>query len=358
MHSNLEKAKGYAELIRYSGDKKHNGSLGDSSLDYQVRDALYKSGLLITKQVTPLLDRALKKAFNCLELPHDCTVSFVYSSPDIQAECFAGSVHECTIRFSSSLINLLNEEELAFVAGHELGHFLLEHSIARNESFTRSIENFVQQRAQEISADRIGLLACKDVKVAIKALMKIISGLGDEYLKFNVGQFISQLSRVKTASDDGELVSTHPSIIVRSRALLWFAMGDTISKFPNDLSRKDIDALDEKVSAELHRYVDSSAKQVIEESKKNLSMWLAAAHCFKDGKFERSEQKIFAEMFGEDLLKKMINFISGLNVNEVHNVIRGKIESAQDEMKRIIPNSFDEEFLKIKKSIEIFSRNN
>ncbi len=354
MPNDLEKAKSYAELIRYSGDTKHDGSLGNLSPGRQVRDALYKSGLLITKHITPSLDCSLRRVFDCLELPYQCAEAFVYSSPDIQAECFASSVHECTIRFSSSLINLLSEEELTFVAGHELGHFLLEHGIARGESSTNSVEYFVQQRAQEISADRIGLLACENIQVAIRALMKIISGLGDSHLRFNVGQFISQLSHVQTSAGNDNLIDTHPSIIVRSRSLLWFSMGDTLTKFPDGLPREDIDVLDKRVSTELHKYVDSSAKAVIEQSKKNLAMWLAAGYCFEDGRFDKKEQKAFAEMFNEELLHKMINFISDLNVNEVRDIIHKRIESAKSDLESIIPGAFESECQKIKNSVDAF----
>ena len=53
----------------------------------------------------------------------------------------------------------------------------------------------MQERAQELSVDRVGLIACGSVDIAIRALMKTVSGLSSEHLRFDVGTFISQLDK-------------------------------------------------------------------------------------------------------------------------------------------------------------------
>src|SRR5687768_6615234 len=83
------------------------------------------------------------------------------------------------VRFSSTLVDILDEEEFCFVVGHELGHFLLRHTAGLHGS-TESLELFMLQRAQEISADRLGMVACGSLDVAIKALKKTISGLNNK----------------------------------------------------------------------------------------------------------------------------------------------------------------------------------
>ena len=46
------------------------------------------------------------------------------------------------------------------------------------------------KRAQEISVDRIGLIACGNIRLASNALLKTVSGLGHKYIKFNINQYI------------------------------------------------------------------------------------------------------------------------------------------------------------------------
>ena len=90
----------------------------------------------------------------------------MYASPDLNAECYLGDTSNCIIRFSSSLIDILDKNEFEFVVGHELGHFLLSHQQACVTE--KNLEYYIQQRAQEISADRLGLIACDSLDIALK----------------------------------------------------------------------------------------------------------------------------------------------------------------------------------------------
>ena len=95
----------------------------------------------------------------------------------------------------------------------------------------------MQSRAQEISVDRVGLVACGDLSVAIRAMMKTVSGLEHRHLRFDAGQFISQVSRLSQGTSD-EVWNSHPSMVVRSRALLWFSMDNDLEGYPGSI---DID---------------------------------------------------------------------------------------------------------------------
>ena len=55
------------------------------------------------------------------------------------------------------------------------GHFLLSHNI-EEQHLVESQEGYIKKRAQEISVDRIGLLACKDINILESAITKSLSG--------------------------------------------------------------------------------------------------------------------------------------------------------------------------------------
>jgi len=89
----------------------------------------------------------------------------------------------------SSLINILDEEELKFVIGHELGHVHFGHTWLNTllggmagvpaPYGLSAIVNLTFRswnRACEYSADRAGLLACGSLNKAIMALMEIAAG--------------------------------------------------------------------------------------------------------------------------------------------------------------------------------------
>ena len=326
MQASLEAARREAERLRYAEDRVHHHSYGDQDRIRRVRDAFYRSGLLISPQSTPALSQAFDSVCERLKLPRDHVDAFIHASADIQAECFVGSSEQCMIRFSSALVNLLDEEEFTFVAGHELGHFLLGHG-AVAEDPGETLEYFMQSRAQEISVDRVGLVACGNLAVSIRAMMKTISGLEHRHLRFDVGQFISQLSRLSQERADHEMWNSHPSMLVRSRALLWFSMDNDLDGYPESIDPEHVAKLDERVRQDFLRYVDGPAHEKIEQCKRNLAMWLAAREIVKDGRFEKSEQDAFREMFGEELLGKLVSFLSDLNSDEVEDAVYERVRN-------------------------------
>lgn len=348
MSDGLRAAQELAERVRFSGDTLRRRSEGDASHTETVRSLFYQSGLRISREVTPSLSERLNAVYERLNIPKDTVEAFVYSSPEIQAECFAGGTSECVIRFSSSLVDILDEDEFGFVAGHELGHFLLGHGVAKMETRRESLEYFMQQRSQEISVDRIGLLACGSLDIAVRALMKTVSGLTSRHLRFDVGTFVSQLRKPSDPSRHNSQTDSHPSIVVRCRALLWFSLNDFSTKGAQVFSEEQMSKLDERIQNDLNKYVDGPARRRIQEAKEDLAMWMTACEIVQNGIFEKGEQATFAEMFGEDTLEKLKNFLRDIPAPEVQDTVYEKMKSAREELENLIPTSFESEVAKIR----------
>ena len=164
----LFRAREIANSVRFSSDRQ-NGRNSTADFDpNSVRDFFLCNELNITREVTPKLYRSITTVLERMGIPEEYVSAFVYAAPEINATCYSGINAECIIRFSSALVEILNEDEFHFVIGHELGHFLLLHSGARLNKEDEGIEYFIKQRAKEISADRIGLIACNSLNASIK----------------------------------------------------------------------------------------------------------------------------------------------------------------------------------------------
>ena len=161
------------------------------------------------------------------------------------------------IELTSALVERMNDDELRFVMGHELGHLAFRHHRARlsvaafgvdetGESkapslLVRRLESW--DRLAEISADRAGLMVVGlRLDVAVSAFFKLQSGLGPEHLRFDVHAFLDQLSAIEQL-ERRELLArfSHPATPIRVRALQLFAAarqhGDPCASIDDEVMR-------------------------------------------------------------------------------------------------------------------------
>ena len=338
MSDELLKARKHAERLRYSGDLALDDGENIEAELTAIRNHHYQNGLCISSEVTPALSTGLGNVYQRLQIPEDTVEAFVYPAPEIQAACISDGSNACVIRFSSALIETLSAEEFEFVAGHELGHFLLRHD--RGECSQDNLEYFMRTRAQEISADRIGMTACDSLDTSIHAMMKTISGLTSQHLRFDVRTFLSQ---IKTHSSHNDEYSSHPSVLVRCRALLWFSTSDE--------SENSLDKIDKRIEADLRNYVDGPARKKIEEAKENLSMWLTVRQMCEDNNFNKSEQARFSELFGERNMEGLKNYLQTIPAAQVRETIDKRADTAQKELIDMIPMASAEEIAKIEQLV-------
>jgi hypothetical protein len=347
MLSELLSARELANNVRFSDDAPTLNEQGQSRRSLGIKNSFYCNELAISEQVTPALDRSLSRALLRLQIPRSAVEAFVYASPEINAQCLTGNDSECVIRLSSALIEILTAEELEFVIGHELGHFLLSHHGLGNTDSAGSLEDYIQYRAQEISADRIGVIASGSLEVALKAMLKTISGLSGQHLRFDISKFISQIRSTKgTVSQHSQ--STHPSVLVRGRALLWFSIaGFDASAGSQGLETTSITDVDRRVRADMDRYVDGAAKLRLKEASAELAMWLCADSIVETGSFSKKSQERFKSDFGEETLVKLMDFLKDQSKEENRLAVLEKIKLARSLLEVLMPSSYQAEYTRL-----------
>jgi len=352
MLDELAEARNFARTVRYSGDTL----TADESIKIENTEieAFYSlNSIQVTSLVTPVISKSIDKVIKRLQIPASSVKAYVYASPEIQATCYAGNEADCIIRLSSGLIDILENKELEFVIGHEIGHFLYNHGLAASLNNNESLEFSIKQRAQEISADRIGLLASESLDVSIRAMMKTISGLTTKYLKFDIAAFLSQLSNTAKYKSQISVNSSHPSMFLRCRALLWFSMSETFKNGEKNYKPNEIEKLNTKIENDIDKYIDSLAYEKINDLKKDVEMWLAVSMIVKDGSFNSDEQAIFKEMFGENTLEKLKNFLSSHDsATAAKKTTSKKLEDSIKSLYSTIPISFESEMESLEKKIK------
>ena len=164
-----------------------------------------------------------------------------------------GYKEDTLLVLNSGTVDLLSEDELRYVAGHEMGHVKSGHVLyhTMGELFNNAISQIPLVsslttpiyyalmywiRMSEFTADRAGLLACQNIDAAVSAIIKM-SGLPLKYFeKMDKDSFVKQATEfrgsfsgftdnvIKTLTIAG---STHPWTVLRAAELLtWYDSGE------------------------------------------------------------------------------------------------------------------------------------
>ena len=252
-----------ANYIRYSDDKITDYSDTDMDALFQYESFYSNIGLRISDEITPSLYKNLKIVCDRLGVPEYKIKAFVLSRPDINAHCKHFQKEGAIIALNSELINLMSDGEIQFIMGHEIGHFLMNHNYFDDDPKITEEES-INSRAGEISSDRIGLLACIDVETAIKAMIRLQSGLSNKFLRFDTSAFLLDAKSEKLVRSQLER-STHPSARIRADALLRFSLSKPYQQIVhNEKSGTSLSSVDNHIKEELDTYFNMKEKGFFE----------------------------------------------------------------------------------------------
>ncbi|MFI1174738.1 M48 family metallopeptidase [Streptomyces melanogenes] len=176
---------------------------------------------------------------------------YVTQDPRPNAMCIG--LDEPIIVVTTGLVELLDEEEMRAVVGHEVGHALSGHSVYRTillfltnlalkiawiplgNVAVMAIVTALREwfRKSELSADRAGLLVGQDLQASMRGLMKIAGG--NHLHEMNVDAFLEQAEEYEAGGDLRDSVlkilnvlpRSHPFTTVRAAELKkWAATRD------------------------------------------------------------------------------------------------------------------------------------
>jgi Zn-dependent protease with chaperone function len=196
--------------------------------------ALLRGARQVTSEDTPALAALAQRCMQRIQ-PGDVEI-YVAPSEQLNAYTFGLSTPRVVVMYSE-LFRIMDEDELCFILGHELGHVALGHTrlnsllggmagIPSSSSATAvmSLAFLAWNRACEYSADRAGLLACGKPEKAITALIKIVAGpqaLSRSGMELAYRQIDAQDDTLLGSL--GEALGSHPMIIRRIEQIRSFA---------------------------------------------------------------------------------------------------------------------------------------
>jgi Zn-dependent protease with chaperone function len=161
---------------------------------------------------------------------------FIRHSRELNAYAMGFQGSSCVVLHSEIVHTLTNTpKDLQFIIGHEFTHIKCSHVLWRtiaagNPILGRiPILNYVLplffswwSRQAEYTADRGGLIACKDLAASQRALARLLVG-PELFDRLNIEEFMKQARKGDVSTVAGELFSSHPLLAKRLLALEEFA---------------------------------------------------------------------------------------------------------------------------------------
>src|SRR3954447_2864679 len=298
----LRKLKGVQK-----GPKAMSGLINERA----VRLELMGSSIRVDERQFGVLHRLLAEVGATLDAP-ELPELYVQASPLFNA--FTIGMDKPVIVLNSALIDLLDEEELRFVIGHELGHAMSGHAVYQTLllrllsvsgllsvipmgglSIRMIIAALMEwSRKAELSADRAGLLATQDPGTAFRTHMKLASGGHVDNL--DQTSFFAQGAEYAGATDIRDSVlklllierRSHPFPVSRAAELRgWVDSGAYTAILGGTYPRRDEDdtaRVSEAAQAAARSYTDAfkSSQDVLGRMMHDAAGWAGSAKGWLD----------------------------------------------------------------------------
>jgi hypothetical protein len=321
--------------INLNDFKKNSNELDNNHLSN-----LLTNSVRVSKEILPKVGKAIEIVFKRIKIENNFNFFVTADNNQANASCsLMSTASRPDIVLTSRLIELLSLEELQFVIGHEVAHYVYQHALYPNhnnvEDRNLKLNILNLSRAAEISADRIGFLACNSLEDSLRANFKLASGLSDKNFNFKPSTYLDQLRDLEDlGKSSSELWSTHPSFLIRMQSLIWFSMTkeyhdffDNKKKGTYNLSEVD-EKLDQKIKKVTGDELEISNKKIYEKA----LIWGSLDIYLSDKKFSKVEQDEFANRFGEKAKKA----ISLLKMSSAKDMLDKKIDVSFSEASKLL----------------------
>lgn len=315
------------------------------------KNQLIKEGVRITKSSRPDVIETFEKSFSMFREKQQFEVFTQKNlSESENATVFIENGLPIFV-FMHDILRTFTQNEIKSVIGHELGHFLLGHTLRNDElvrvglalSRAKELEILnnhpdlldlilyvnislddegnikylggILPQLQELSADRIGLLVSRDLQSSITGLVKIAGGSFSDTI--NITEYIDAGKReLRLEADD--IYLSHPYGPKRSWALQFFSETDLFKKAIGMQGGKPISEIS-KILPEIVPFPeDEIIKQSPIEAPMKIQDYILQLYFFNgvawaDGKLTPSETKVITQFVPPTLRDEVFQKWNDLN---------------------------------------------
>jgi Zn-dependent protease with chaperone function len=212
-----------------------------------IRLAFQANAVRVTPNQFPRIHGLYREVLRTLDVETEYDL-FVSQTPIVNAGAYG--MDRPFIILNSGTVTLLDDDELSYIMGHELGHILSDHVLYRTMMVlliqlagmgfpivglaARAVLVALLEwsRKSELSCDRAGLLSVQDPDVVLRTMLKMAGGGDIEQM--SLPEFIKQAEEYRDSGDVADQVfkilnllgTTHPFWVLRvSELRSWIESG-------------------------------------------------------------------------------------------------------------------------------------
>ncbi len=213
-----------------------------------IRLAFLANSVRISDRQFPRVKLLYEDVLQTLDAPDDYPL-FVSQTPIVNAGAYG--MDEPFIILNSGTVKLLDDEQLSYVMGHELGHIMSDHVLYRTMTVlliqlagmgfpivglaarTILVALLEWSRKSELSSDRAGLLTVQNPQGVMNTMLKMAGGGDDD--EMNLDEFIIQAEGYRESGDVADQVfkvlnvmgQSHPFYVLRVAEIRsWIEEGE------------------------------------------------------------------------------------------------------------------------------------
>ena len=256
-----------------------------------IRLAFQANAVKVSENQFPHVHRLYRDVCKTLDPEREYDL-FISQTPIVNAGAYG--MEKPFIILNSGTIWLLDDDEISFILGHELGHIMSDHVLYRTMTVlliqlagmgfpivgmaARAVLVALLEwyRKSELSSDRAGLLTVQDPEVAMRAMLKMAGGIPDGGrwdAEYSLDEFILQAEEYRTGGDVADQVykvlnlmaTTHPFYVLRvSEIREWIESGEYDRILRGEYPRRGEPdpAIQEDLRAAARAYADGARDMV------------------------------------------------------------------------------------------------
>lgn len=226
-----------------------------------IRLAFLASSVRVSERQFPRVHDLYRDVLQTLDAPEDYPL-FVSQTPIVNAGAYG--MDDPFIILNSGTVKLLDDEQLSYVMGHEVGHIMSDHVLYRTMTVlliqlasmgfpivglaARAILVALLEwsRKSELSSDRAGLLAIQTPQGVMGTMLKMAGGGDSE--EMNLDEFIVQAEEYRESGDVADQVfkvlnlmgQSHPFYVLRVAEIRsWIEEGEYDRILRGEYQRRD-----------------------------------------------------------------------------------------------------------------------